>query len=553
MLFPSSRLPIPLGRQLKAQGAESGPDLFADCKVWRRRAWALAFLLLFTLLGGCVNLPANVERSASWAVPASTATFLGRVAANSSPDPALSGLRLLPSGAFALDARLQLARRSERTLDLQYFLVEHDTSGRQVLRELRDAAKRGVRVRLLLDDLNTVGQDDLLLGLAAHSNVEVRLFNPFPAGRGSLFARFASSLLSFETLNHRMHNKLFVADGAMAITGGRNIADAYFARHALSNFLDLDIFVTGAVVEELSTIFDRYWNNPFAYPLESIAFDTRSRVERQEYFEKMSLATPLPASVPLRDVLGHEPIVDEMDGGRLALTWGVAEAYADPPGPPPRSSSPDPAQDRSRVRFNVLDHIRESKSEVVLVTPYLIPGRTGMDLIHEVRRRGVKVNMLTNSLASTDQPLAHIGYRRYRSDLLKAGVDLYEISPLRVQSEPRRRLFGASVGGLHSKAVVFDRDELFIGSMNFDPRSDHYNSEMGLFIHSPAISREAWQLVELVELQAAHKLSLLDGGRLEWRDPADPDGNIHTDEPESSGWLRLLLDLLAPFAPEELL
>lgn len=513
------------------------------------------------LTSGCASLPTGIARAESAAIPASIATALGRIASSSSPDPDLSGFRLLPSGAFALDARIELARRAAHSLDLQYFLIKSDATGHSVMRELRDAALRGVRVRLLLDDLHTSGQDLLLLGLAAHPNVEVRLFNPFASRQGGLIRRFAASLPEFERLNHRMHNKLFIADGAMAIAGGRNVADEYFTRHRLANFIDLDVFTTGAIVPELAAIFDGYWNSPSAFPVQALAARSEPAPDLRAHFDKVTRVAQPPAleGMPASDALGYGQLARELDRGRLDLLWSPAEAFADPPYPevddeaeaqPARSRSPPPP---SRVRLNVLEHIRDARSEVLLVSPYLIPGRRGMDLIRAVRSRDVVVSILTNSLASTDQPLAHIGYRRYRHELLALGVELFELSPIKAGRESQRILFGASVGGLHTKAVVFDREELFIGSMNFDPRSNHYNSEMGLFIHSPAVAREAWRLANLAKMQGAHRLRLLPGGGIEWLTPAGADDEVHTSEPEAPFWTRVLLELLAPLAPEELL
>lgn len=528
------------------------------------RRWLEAAVLIggVALISGCAALPTGVVRSETAAIPASTDTALGRIASSSSPDAALSGFRLLPSGAFALEARIELARRAERSLDLQYFLIKSDATGRRVLRELRDAALRGVRVRLLMDDLYTSNQDGLLLGLAAHPNVEVRLFNPFASRRGGLIRRFAASLPEFERLNHRMHNKLFIADGTMAIAGGRNIADEYFTRRPMANFIDLDVFTAGAVVPELAMIFDGYWNSPSAFPVQALAAHSEPASDLRARFDQMTRVAqpPVLQDMPAIDALGYGQLAKEMDSGKLELLWSPAEAFADPPYPevdedaaaarPTRSGAPPLA---TRVRLNVLEHIRDARSEVVLVSPYLIPGRRGMDLIRTVRSRDVAVSILTNSLASTDQPLAHIGYRRYRRELLELGVELFELSPIKAGRESQRLLFGASARGLHTKAVVFDREELFIGSMNFDPRSNHYNSEMGLFIHSPTVAQEAWRLANLAKAQGAHRLRLLPGGGIEWLTPGGRDDEVHTREPEASFWPRVLLQLLAPFTPEELL
>lgn len=524
---------------------------------FRRALFLAAMLSIAVVAAGCAGLPPNVIRTPSLARPASLDTTLGRTAADSTPDASLSGFRLLPSSPFALDTRLELIRRAERSIDIQYFLVERDATGRSFLRELRDAARRGVRVRLLLDDVNTVGMDDLLLGLAAEPNVELRLFNPFPGGRDTLFTRFASSLAQFERLNHRMHNKLFIADGAMAVAGGRNIADEYFARREIANFIDLDVFVIGAVVPHLAALFDQYWNSQPAYPLESIVWPGASAMGRRARFDKLTaqVQTPPLEGLSRTDVLGYGPIADELTDGKLGLIWGNAEAFADAPSAVAEVDPRAFAQhlDERPVRFNVFEHIREAKSEVVLVTPYLIPGKGGMALIRNVRARGVAVSILTNSLASTDQPFVHAGYRPYRKRLLEAGVDLYELSATKANRTSRWRLPKAAVGGLHAKTAIFDRNEVFVGSMNLDPRSEHYNTELGIIFHSPELARESLRLINYTKSHAAHRLLLAPDGSIRWFGPADSDDGTHTEEPETSLWQRTLLDLLGPFAPEELL
>lgn len=518
---------------------------------------AMSVLVVAALASGCAGLPTAVVRTPSTAIPASKDTLLEKIAAASSPDRALSGFRLLPSGVLALSTRLELVRRSERTLDLQYYLIRDDATGKTLLRSLRAAARRGVRVRLLLDDLNTSGQDVLLLGLAAQPNVEVRLFNPFPAGRDRALTRFTASLFDFRRLNRRMHNKLFIADGAMAVVGGRNIADEYFTRHPLANFIDLDVFASGAIVPELAQLFDQYWNSPAAYPVESIASRGESRAELQARFEEVTTPAPGPPpdALPASDVLGYGPLVKELDDGRLGLIWGAAQAFSDAPVTAfdDRSSTMDLHASSMRVRFNVLEHIRDSTAEAVLVSPYFIPGRKGMDVIRAARERGVNISVLTNSLASTDQPLVHAGYLRYRDDLLKLGVEVYELSPIRARRESRRALFGVSVGGLHTKSAVFDQDKLFIGSMNFDPRSERYNTESGLFIHSAEIAREALRLADLAKLQGAHRLRQTSSGEIERLMPGATKDEVHVDEPGAGFWVRMLLRLVAPLVPEELL
>src|SRR5437867_1506217 len=525
-----------------------------------RRFGLVSGLVALALLAACSSLPTEVERKPSQAIPVSPQTTLGKISKDSQPSPELTGFRLMPIGSFALNTRIALAQRAQASLDVQYYLVQDDQTGRYLLRALRDAAMRGVRVRLLMDDLYTSGEDPLLLALAAHPNVEIRLFNPFVVARGlGIPGRYAMALNEFGRLNHRMHNKLFIADGAMAVAGGRNIADEYFMRHAQENFVDLDTFITGALVPQLQTLFDQYWNSPFVYPLYAITRSAAPREELQQQFEAMTgpESTPEPQAPPANDVLGYGPIAEDLDAAQLGLIWGTAIAYADPPDRVTgmsKSYGLVPLEDVDSVRYNVLEQMRSAKSEVVMTTPYLIPGEKGLLVMQVATLRGVKFKVLTNSLAATDEPLVHIGYTRDRIEMLKLGVEVYELSPTRVTRNWKLGMFGTSHGRLHAKTAVIDRKTIFIGSMNFDPRSEKHNTEMGIIIQSPQLAKEVLRLMDLDKLQASYRVLLAeDGQTLNWL-TFDEDGETILDkEPDVGFWKKLWLKILAPLAPVELL
>jgi putative cardiolipin synthase len=518
----------------------------------------MLLLALLLILGGCAGLPPVATRPVVEALPASASSTLGRIAAESSPDETLSGFRLLPIGAFAIDTRLALIQRAERSIDVQYYHLADDETGRFLLRALRDAALRGVRVRLLMDDFYTAGSDPLLLGLAAHRNIEIRLFNPFPGWRDTLLTRLLYSAQDFRRVNRRMHNKLLVVDGAMAVAGGRNIANEYFMRHAQANFVDLDAFIIGALLPKLQAMFDDYWNSPMVFDLHAIVPPSDDADILRARFDSATgpLATPPPEAPPHTDVLGYGPLTDELDAGRLGLIWASATAYADPPNRLKgmgASYALVPLEDVESVRYNVLDLIRSARKDVVLTSPYLIPGERGMALFAEQRQRDVKIKVLTNSLAATDEPLVHVGYRKYRTRMLKLGIDVYELSPVRVQRASRLGMFAKSQGRLHAKTAVVDKRHIFIGSMNFDPRSEIHNTEMGVFIDSPQLAREVLRLMDLDKLQASYRLMLAPDGSLRWL-AADDEGEVSFDsEPDASFATKFWLELLAPLAPEELL
>jgi cardiolipin synthase C len=517
-----------------------------------RQVSVLFALVAAIVLAGCGSLPQKLETQYTAAVPPGPDSPLVRIAQASLPASDLTGFRLMPLGAYSLDARIQLARRARYSLDVQYYLIQNDMTGRLLLRNLRDAALRGVRVRVLVDDLYTSGGDPLFIGLTAFPNVEVRLFNPFCCGRDSLTNKYVASLADFGRLNHRMHNKLFIADGAMVVAGGRNIADEYFMRSATDNFIDMDAFVVGAVVPQLSRIFDVYWNSPQVYPAEAIIHTALDREQLQGQFnslvdegEQMMSVAPPPV-----DILGYGPISEDLEAGRLGLVWGKANAYADSPAKV-TATSDEMARSMS-VSMNVMDLVMASRTEVVISSPYFIPGPRGVQAFGDLRKRDVKITILTNSLASNDEPLVHTGYARYRVDLLRTGVDLYELSPTRVVRNKRLMLPGASVGRLHAKTAIIDRTIVFIGSMNLDPRSASKNTELGIIADCPQLAKEVIRVIHISKLQSAYRLRFApDGQSLEWLTMDDQGDVVLSEEPDVTPLMRLQNMLLAPFVPEQ--
>jgi putative cardiolipin synthase len=561
--------------------------LLALCRACSR-AWRAATLTaLAVAVTGCAGLPEHVDRQAAKAQRPAFDTSLGIIAKASTADPEQSGFRLMPTGQFALQARIELARRAQRTLDVQYYQIHDDRTGRYLLRTLRDASERGVRVRLIIDDLYTSGQDPLLIGLDAYPNVEVRLFNPFPAGRKNFLTRFTVNIHDFDRVHRRMHNKLFIADGVMAVAGGRNIADEYFMASAGANFVDLDTFVIGAIIPRLGELFDLYWNSDRVLPVRAIVKSELSDEQLRADFERMTSAeavpitrvtalageagggeivevvgstggTPEPEEPPPNDVLGYGPIAAELNAGKVGLIWADAQAYADAPDKVIGRISTygvAPIDDVDSVRYNVIEMIRRARKEAVITSPYLIPGESGLETFrNSVQRYGVKYTLVTNSLAATDEPVVHTGYRRYRPEMLKLGMNLYELSPQKVSRSLRLGRFSTSIGRLHAKSAVVDKERVFIGSMNFDPRSDQHNTEMGLFIQSPQLAAQVLKLVEVIRQQGAYKVSLSENGKeLVWSTTGPGGQEIVVEEPETDAWSRFMLEVLSVIAPEGLL
>ncbi len=530
---------------------------------WHNARRRLLQLLLaaaaLLVLAGCATPLPRLDRTAieSTALPGDASTPLGRIVAASTPENQHSGFRLMPLGPFSYDTRLQLTRLASVSLDVQYYHFEGDETGRTLLRALRDAALRGVRVRLLIDDLYTGGLDDLFLGFAAHPNIQVRLFNPFCCARGSGQAgRFAAAIGDWQRVNHRMHNKMFIADGVAAIIGGRNIANEYFLRSETDNFIDLDAFAVGQLIEPLAALFDRYWNSDPVYPLQSVARSSLAPAEAMAYFERITSPemTPAPAALPSNDILGYGPLRDDLQDGRLGLVWGEAYAFADHPDKPFEGAVGGDLLETS-VTYNIIEPMMKARSEVVISSPYFVPGTKGMAMLRELRQRGVKISVMTNSLAATDEPVVHIGYSRYREEMLRLGIELYEVSGARVKRNMRMFHFGESLGRLHAKLLVIDQQVVFIGSMNFDPRSATINTELGSIIDSKPLARELSRVIDLDRLESAWRVRLAASGQgLEWLG-ADAAGEqqVHSTEPDATLWTRLKLWLLAPLVPESLL
>ena len=484
-------------------------------------------------------------------------TGLGALAAASleQAGPGESGFRLLPTGDFAFDARLALARRAERTLDAQYYQLANDSVGLQFLRELRDAARRGVRVRLLVDDLYTGSEDELFCSFAAIPNVEVRLFNPLPSRGGSPLSRIISSAHEFSRINLRMHNKLFIADNRFSLSGGRNMADEYFMRSTDANFIDMDVIAAGPIVRELSQVFDRYWSSALAYPIvpviQALAPSVAAAADAQR-FDQLVLAAPpefLPATT---DPLGRASVDFEFSAGRIAMEFAVAAVLADTPN---KGALRNPGDTLSTVNRSVLEELAGAKSELLIASPYFIPGKVGMERLREVTDRKVRIRVVTNGVGATDEPLVHWRYARYRLRMLKMGIELYEVSPTLARDVSVFGSWGLTFRRLHAKVTVFDNQRLFVGSMNFDPRSAWSNTESGLLIESSALAHQVINLIADHSNAGVYRLRLAaDGETIEWWSRG-PDGKMRftTEEPDNTWTLQMQQMLLEPLVSEDLL
>ncbi len=512
----------------------------------------LALGVLCAAAAGCATLPQHVRKPHSEAIHDVGSTTLGRLAVESAR-PNLSGIRLLASGDEALASLIALADRAELTLDIQYYIITQDESARILLQHVRRAAERGVRVRILVDDFNTAGEDRRFMHLGQHQNIEVRVFNPFPGGRSAIWTRLLASFSELPRINHRMHNKLFVADNALAITGGRNIGDQYFTRDKESNFIDLDVVAAGSIVPQLSASFDAFWNSKYAYPIASLAAPVPLEAEPTWLDEAAAGVEVAPADAAAAGAPAGPAnfLAREIDAGQLQLDWVPATVLADRPAKIASESSPD---QEDTIANDLSALIRSASQEVIIISPYFVPGADGIALLRSLVRRGVHIRILTNSLAATDSPLVHIGYSHYRVELLHLGVDLSEVRPKLGTTRPRFHPFRSGYASLHAKAVVIDEKTVFIGSLNMDARSARINSELGLVIRSADIAHQITSVLDDISADGSYHLELEDhSNRIEWLSGPPGAQQIWHRDPEATRLQRFVLKLLTPFAPEELL
>ncbi len=473
----------------------------------RSVALLIACMAWLGLLTGCASLPANAGRTPSYAVAANSDTTLARaLAPRLAQNPGQSIFYPLGSGPDALTARMALARAAQKTLDMQYYIYDVDTTGSALLAEVIDAADRGVRVRILMDDIHTGKQDKTWAALDSHPNIEVCIFNPF-ANRG---ARWAEMLYDFGRVNRRMHNKQMTVDNLVTVVGGRNIGDAYFSAKPDMSFSDLDVLVAGPVVPAASKVFDAYWNSDNAYPIATLAKESKEApAELIRFRKQLEAKGDMAKASPLVQELLDAGLARGIEMGHLPGFVGGARVIADKPDKV--EDDPDDPSTHAIPQLRAL--LEKAERELVLVSPYFVPDDENEKWLAGIVKRGVVVKVLTNSFSATDVAAVHAGYAPRRKALLRAGVELYELKPtanaeLARSRAPKSRMFASSRASLHAKAYVVDRRLLFIGSLNLDPRSIKLNTEMGVVLDSPALATQLVQDMDKNLMDIAWRVQL---------------------------------------------
>ena len=511
------------------------------------RTASVVFALCVSIFSGCASLPSQDGRPVTVARTDTAGTQLGRlVTPGVASHPGKTGVHALSQPQEALAIRVLLAAASERTLDVQYYIWQDDQVGHLMLETLWKAAERGVRVRLLLDDLNTGGLDPTLGALDRHPNVEVRLYNPIMQRN----LRVAGLIADFTRTNRRMHNKAFIADNQLSVVGGRNIGNAYYGPGGGVGFADLDVLVVGEAVNDVSSAFDLYWNSASAFPAANVISARRAKSD-MELIAAFDATRADPRSIPyvraLREAVPLSALVEASD----RWEWIDAHVLHDDP-----SKTIEATTRVQALLFpELLNRLGRPRKALDLVSPYFVPGPSGTEALAMLAREGVRVRVLTNSLAASDVKAVHAGYAKRRHDLLRAGVELYELKPTASRRAREDDTLGSSASAsLHAKTLAVDRERIFVGSFNFDPRSALLNTEMGIVMQSPALAERLASFFDGEVRSAAYEVRLnADGRGLEWIEHT-PTGLVRFDtEPGTRWWQRLQVDVFSMMPIDSLL
>jgi putative cardiolipin synthase len=421
-----------------------------------------------------------------------------------------SGIYALPQGKDAFAARVVLARAAERSLDVQYYIWHSDVTGFLLLGELWDAAERGVRVRMLLDDNGIAGLDPVLAAVDAHPNIEVRIYNPY-ANRGFKPLGYVTD---FQRLNRRMHNKSFTADTQLTIVGGRNVGDEYFTAGEGTHFVDLDVVGAGRVAGEVAREFDLYWNSDSAYPADRILGKPAPN-GLAGLKSRIAATRASPEAVDYIEAVRETTLVESFSAHELEFDWTCVELFYDPPG-----KTLGKAERSDLLLSDIKRAIGEPQRELDIVSPYFVPGKTGTKTLSTIAEGGIELRIVTNSLAATDVEMVHAGYAKSREALLRSGTRLYELKPDPSKAPAAGRPkggAGSSSASLHGKTFSVDRSRVFIGSFNLDQRSSYLNTEMGVMIENPRLADEVSDWVDRAPRTVAYEVVLTPDGRgLEW-------------------------------------
>lgn len=500
---------------------------------------SLRFITALTVLlslSGCATVDFDYPKQESVALTsAETAdTYLGKQIlplVSEHPDGE-SGFVPVSNGIEALAVRLLMAERAERTLDAQYYLLKRGITGRAFVNALLRAADRGVRVRLLLDDMFTSGYDAGMAGLDSHPNIEIRIFNPF----ASRTARFWDGITGFSRINRRMHNKSMTVDNQITLIGGRNIADEYFGAREDATFGDLDVLGIGPVVQDISTTFDSYWNHKRAAPVAAFAKMPEDPAAELERLRTQLEKARAEVSTTKYAAAVMDRVLEAVEADSSEFVWAPYTVAVDSPD----KNIKKEAATADNITTVLYESLRKAEKEMLIISPYFVPKKSGIEALIAVQQRGIQVTIVTNSLAANNQASVHGGYAPSRKPLLKAGVRILEVRADASVDGSEIVARDSAKATLHTKAFAVDRREVFIGSFNFDPRSANINTELGVIIRSPVIAEELVNFVYSNAKAEAFEVFLNEKGKLRWRGYDDGVEVILDKEPQTSWGQRFM-------------
>jgi putative cardiolipin synthase len=495
----------------------------------------LLLIALVTLTSACATPSFDAPKTESRAFTDTGGTRLGETDERlTAQHPGKSAFLLQNDGIDALATRILLSARAERSIDAQYYLISDDVTSFLFLDALLSAADRGIRVRLLLDDILTSGYDRGMAALNAHPNVEIRLFNPFFRRNW----RILEGMTGFKRVNRRMHNKSFTVDNLITIIGGRNIGAEYFAAREDMNFGDLDVVGFGPVVRDVSRMFDRYWNDELALPVTAVIDPPEDPDSELEAFrERVGLAKDEIKTTPYAEALTQN-IDDVIALDKHDFTWAPWELVYDDP---EKARTDELADAAASIRTPLVESLQAAREALLIVSPYFVPNKKTIKGIQELIDRGIEITVVTNSLAATNHAVVHSGYGPSRKPLLKMGVEIWEVKPDSFVSGTNEAGVEGAIGALHTKGFVVDRKELFVGSFNWDPRSAYINTELGIIIESPEIAGVAVDRARARLPEVAYRVVLTEQGDLAWIESSGDTPVIYTKEPRTSWGRRFMV------------
>ncbi|ENV34946.1 Cardiolipin synthetase [Acinetobacter gerneri DSM 14967 = CIP 107464 = MTCC 9824] len=518
-------------------------------KVQQRKAALILSSCLVLTLPACSTLPKQTPQPIQYAFDTDTShTELAQIVTPlKEKNSDLTGFHVLYDPLEALAARIHLIEKSQKTLDLQYYIWDNDKIGALALYKIIQAADRGVKVRLLIDDNNAKSMEGIYLALSQHQNIEVKLFNPY---------RFRSvrpidMVLDLKRINRRMHNKSFIADNQVALIGGRNMTNQYYNASDNYQFSDVDVMLVGQAVDDISHSFDEYWNNSYAYNVQNIVNSNKHRLRYYDLKEQLEKNYDDITTQNYLNLSNKSNDFENWLEHNVQLDWVKAEIVKD---------SPDKirakAKKEEHLNFQLTKNLEKPEHSVDLISAYFVPEKKGAERLNDLAQEGVQVRVLTNSFKANDVFLVHAFYQKYRVDLLKHGVELYEFLPAidaanlnsnteEISKSVKISLKGLSRSSLHAKLMALDEKQVFIGSFNFDPRSANLNTEIGVILNSPPLARAVHNTMDANLKKYAYKLVLNPDNQINWIKNVPNGTKIYNKEPRMKWWQRAGIKMIS--------